>query len=492
MSASTSPQSSSGTAASGSGLSDSDIATSARLPLFLLFASSAIWLLLGSIFGLLASVKIHAPNMLADCAWFTYGRVYAASANSFLYGFGVQAGLSVILWLFAWLGRTRLAQGVLVLVAAALWNLGVTVGVVGILAGDSTGFENFEMPRYAALILFLSYLVMGIIAAITLHQRRERPLVLSHWFLLAALFWFPWIYSTAALLLLANPVRGVAQAVIDWWYANNLQAVWFGLVGLGTAFYLLPKLLKREIHSCALGLLTFWSLMIFGSWGGIPNSGPVPAWMPSISTAATVLSFITVLSFALNYFKTTGGFLPKTSEPESALPLRFISFGVLSFILASLLNIITSPIQVARITDMTWFVPGRLFLNNYGFFAMILFGAIYYIVPRLVGAQHWTPGLVRLHFNLAAAGAAMTVLALLLGGLVQAFQLNDPKIPFSSTVKTSMMVVGISMLGNLLLLAAHTAFVVNVVRVANRYYEAKAAAAYAAATADLFQAGAKS
>src|SRR5262245_46467797 len=102
MSASTSPQSSSGTAAFGGSLSDSEISTSARLSLFLLFASAAIWLLLGSLFGLLASVKIHAPSMLADCAWFTYGRVHAASTNSFLYGFGVQAGLGAILWLFAW------------------------------------------------------------------------------------------------------------------------------------------------------------------------------------------------------------------------------------------------------------------------------------------------------------------------------------------------------------------------------------------------------
>ena len=457
-----------------------------------MFASAAIWLLLGSVFALLASVKVHAPNILADCPWFTYGRVHAASTNSFLYGFGVQAGLGAILWLFAWLGRTRLAQGILVLFAAALWNLGVTAGVLGILAGDSTGFDTFEMPRYAALILFLSCLLTGIIAAVTLHQRRERPLAVSHWFLLAAIFWFPWIYSTAGLLLLTFPVRGVAQVVIDLWYANNLQAVWFGLVGLGIAFYLLPKLLKRELDSCCLALLTFWLLILFSSWGGIPNSAPVPAWMPAISTAATLLSLLTVLTLGLNYFRTTGSILPKSSDPESELPLRFISLGLLSFMAATLLNILTSSFQVARFTDLTWFTSGRMFLNNYGFFAMVLFGAIYYIVPRLAGAQHWNPALIRWHFILSAGGVALTVIPLVLGGLLQGFQLNNPKVPFLDTLKTTLMVTGMTTLGELLFLAAHAAFVINVVRVANRYYEAKAAAAYAAATADLFQAGAKS
>src|SRR5882672_7929325 len=133
MSASTSPQSSSGTAALAGAIPDAEIAASCRLPLFLLFASAAVWLLLSSVFALIASLKFHSPNILADCACLTYGRVRAASTNSLLYGFGAQAGLGVILWLFTWLGRTRLAQGLLVIVGAALWNFGVTVGILGIL-----------------------------------------------------------------------------------------------------------------------------------------------------------------------------------------------------------------------------------------------------------------------------------------------------------------------------------------------------------------------
>ena len=90
---------------------------------------------------------------------------------------------------------------------------------MGILSGGSTGFENLEMPAYAASLVLLGYLMMAVWGVLTFHQRRERQLYVSQWFLLAALFWFPWIYSTANLLLQCFPVRGMAQAVIAWWYS---------------------------------------------------------------------------------------------------------------------------------------------------------------------------------------------------------------------------------------------------------------------------------
>src|SRR5512133_136964 len=63
-----------------------------------LFISAAFWLLLGSIFGLISSIKFHSPGFLADPAWLTYGRVRAASVNLLLYGFCVPGGLGAALW----------------------------------------------------------------------------------------------------------------------------------------------------------------------------------------------------------------------------------------------------------------------------------------------------------------------------------------------------------------------------------------------------------
>ena len=173
------------------------IDASCRLPLVLLFLSGAVWLLIGSAFGLIASIKFHAPGFLADSAWLTYGRVQPAGVNCFLYGFACRRGwVSPCGCSRAWAAPPWPRRGWSSL-ARLCWNVGVTAGVLGILAGGSTGFENLEMPRYAARLLLLGYLMMALWGVLTFHRRRERQVYVSQWFLLAALFWFPWIYSTA-------------------------------------------------------------------------------------------------------------------------------------------------------------------------------------------------------------------------------------------------------------------------------------------------------
>src|SRR5215469_12793643 len=72
---------------------------SCRLPLLVLFISGAIWLVIGSIFSLIGSIKFHAPGFMGNQAWLSYGRVHPAYTNSVLYGFCLQAGFGVLLWL---------------------------------------------------------------------------------------------------------------------------------------------------------------------------------------------------------------------------------------------------------------------------------------------------------------------------------------------------------------------------------------------------------
>ena len=357
---------------------------SCRLPLVVLFLCAAVWLVISSAFALIASIKFHAPGFLAASAWLTYGRVHPAALNCLLYGFCMPAGLGVALWLLVRLGRATLALPGLVAAGALCWNLGVAAGIGGILAGGSTGFENLEMPPYAARLVFLGYLMIVVWAVLTFHQRRERQLFVSQWFLFAALFWFPWIYSTADLLLLAFRVRGIAQAVIAWWYADNLLVVWLGLVGLAAVFYFVPKLTGRELHSRYLALLTFWMLILFGSWGGIPASAPVPAWLPVSSAVATGLGVIPIIAVALNVHGTLGGQCSKLLAHPS---LRFIGFGVVAFIIGGLMSAAGALSEVSRVTNFTWYMVARGALNSYGFFAMVMFGAVYYILPQLTGTE---------------------------------------------------------------------------------------------------------
>ena len=453
---------------------------SCRLPLVVLFLSAAVWLLIASAFELITSIKFHAPAFLADSAWLTYGRARPAATSSMLYGFGLQAGLGVALWMLARLGRTKLAAPGLVIVGALCWNLGVTAGVVGILLGGNTGYENLEMPPYAATLIFLGYLVMVLWAVVTFHRRRERQLYVSQWFLFAGLFWFPWTYSTANLLLLSFRVRGIAQAVIAWWYSDNLRVVWIGLVGLASAFYFLPKLASRELHSRYLALLTFWSLLLFGSWGGIPASAPVPAWMPVLSAVATMLGVIPALAVALNVHWTLGGRWSRLAEHAS---LRFVGFGLVAFVLATLASVATGLPAISQVTHFTWFTVARDFLNSYGFFAMVMFGAIYYILPQLMGEAFPFPRLVQAHFWIGAAGVLLFVVPLAIGGIVQGLKLQRAAIPFTDIAKGTLPFLRASTIGDVLIALGHLMFLTNLAALVARFCRLRAVAAWAEATA---------
>jgi cytochrome c oxidase cbb3-type subunit 1 len=459
------------------------------MPLFVMFVSAAIWLIIASVFGLISSIKFHSPGFLADIAQLTYGRVRPVFVNALIYGFGLQAGLGVSLWLVARLGRTTLAGPVFVTFGASLWNLGLTIGTLAILAGESTGFEYLEIPFYAALLIFLGYLLIGICGVLTLQQRRERPLFVSQWFILTAVFWFPWIYSTANLLLVKYPVRGVTQAVIAWWYADNLLWVWLALVGLAAIFYFIPKLLKRELHSHYLALFAFWMLILFAGWGGIAVSAPVPAWMPTFSMIGTVLTVIPLLAVALNVQRTLAGNYSKVrSEPA----LLFIAFGAGAFIVAGFMKVCGLVLDFNQELRFTWFMPARDLLNSYGFFAMVMFGAIYRIFPQLTGFEFPFPRFVRAHFWLAAAGVFLSVLPLAIGGVVQTLELQNANIPFMDIVKSTLPVLRVSTIGDLLLLAGHLLFLGNAAGLLVRFSRARAMSAYAEMTADLFKtAGAK-
>src|SRR6185369_11968606 len=112
-----------------------EIDASCRRPVVFLLSAAALWLAIGACLGVITSIKAHAPGFLAAPAWLTYGRVRPAAADAFVYGFLVQTGLATGLWMICRLGRS-VAQGTRIMTAAAaLWNIGLILGLVDILAG---------------------------------------------------------------------------------------------------------------------------------------------------------------------------------------------------------------------------------------------------------------------------------------------------------------------------------------------------------------------
>lgn len=457
--------------AAGSGetrLPAAQIDASLRWPLLLVFSSAAAWLLVGLVLSLITAIKLHAPDFVANTSWLTLGRVRPAAMNCVLYGFASQASLGLMLWLLCRLGGNRFAFQIPTIVAAKLWNLGVTIGVIAILAGASTGFEWLEMPRYANGLLFVAYLLIGLCVIATFQARRVRELYPSQWFLLVALFWFPWAFSAANHLLILFPVRGTMQAVVNGWFTGSFATLWLGAVAVAAIYYFVPRLTEQPLYSSGLAAFAFWTLLGFGGFTGLIGliGGPVPRWMPAVSTAATVCLLFPIGCNLVNWHLTASAGCRESECKvwKNNLPLHFIMLGVLCYALNGLLNAFAAFPHVASVLNLTYFTTARHSLFLFGCVGSVLFGALYYILPRVAEANWANEKFIRLHLYCTLAGVALIVFGLALGGFLQGRKLANPSIAFLDVVKATTPMLGISTLGWTTLLLGQCLFAVNLLK----------------------------
>jgi cytochrome c oxidase cbb3-type subunit 1 len=106
--------------------------------------------------------------------------------------------------------------------------------------------------------------------------------------------------------------------------------------------------------------------------------------------------------------------------------IRFTFFGVIAFAVGSALSILSSLRSVDAIVHFTPFAGGLQQILLYSFFSMVMFGAIYYITPRLVGCEWLSSTMISLHFWGAAYGGAMVAALMIFSGLAQGMTYADP------------------------------------------------------------------
>ena len=433
------------------------IDASTRVPVLMFYASAIVWLLIGTLLAGFVSFKMHSPDWLSNVSFLTWGRLRPVHMDVMIYGWASMVGMGTAVWLMARLCRTTLRHPLLLVTGAWFWNIGVLLGAGGILVGDSTGYQWLEFPPYAAVVLFVAYTLIISWAVLMFRFRRGEQIYITQWYLLGAFLWFPWLYAAAQLMLFVVPVQGVLQAAVSWWYANNLLFLWLGAIALGTAYYMIPKVIGRPVYSYHLATIGFWTYALFSSWTGMQQlvDGPFPAWMVTASIAATILTIIPVATVGLNHHMTMQGYFPVMRYSPT---LRFTVFGAMAYTVFSVVGILISLRSVARYVHLTEASTAYLHLGLYAFFTMVMFGSMYYIVPRLVGREWRYATLIKLHFWASAYGIGLMTLMLLVGGYVQGVSANDPSLPYIESTQSVLPYLRGRTLAALLLTASHFVF----------------------------------
>jgi cytochrome c oxidase cbb3-type subunit 1 len=433
------------------------IDASTRVPVLMFYASAMFWLLVGTLLAGFISFKLHSPDWLSNISYLSWGRLRPVHMNMMVYGWASMVGMGTAIWLMARLCRTTLRHPLLLVAGTWFWNIGVAVGIVAILMGYSTGYQWLEFPPYAAVILLVAYSLIISWAVLMFRFRRGEQIYITQWYLLGAFLWFPWLYTAAQAMLFVVPVQGVMQAAVGWWYANNVLFLWLGAIGLGTAYYMIPKVIGRPVYSYHLATIGFWTYALFSSWTGMQHlvDGPFPAWMITASISATILTIIPVATVGLNHHMTMQGYFPVMRYSPT---LRFTVFGAMSYTVFSVVGILISLRSTARYLSFTEASIAYSHLGLYAFFTMIMFGSMYYIVPRLVGREWRYATLIKLHFWASAYGIGLMSLMLLVGGFVQGASQNDPSLPFIESVQSVLPYLRGRTLAALLLTASHFIF----------------------------------
>ena len=439
-----------------------EIDRSMRGPVMHWLSSATFWLLAGTVFALVSSHKMTSPDFLADHPWLTFGRVRPAHLNAVVYGWLSAGSVAVALWILARLCRAPLRHGWSLHVAAVLWNVGNCLGIVGILSGRSTSIEWLEYPGDVSPWLLAAFAIVTWQGVDMLRRRPPGHIYVSQWYLFAALFWFPMLYLTAQVLLVWKPVTAIAQGPVNWWFGHNVLGLWFTPVGLASAYYLIPKVIGRPIHSYYLSAVGFWSLAFFYAWNGMHHliGGPYPAWMISASVAASIMMGVPVVTVAINHHMTMVGHF---SALRWSPTLRFVVFGAMCYTLVSFQGSITAIRAVNRVTHFTHYTIAHSHFGMYAFATMVLFGSIYYIVPRLLEREWPSAFLIRLHFWTVALGIVSYIVVLSVGGIEQGLNLQKADMPFLDIVRRTIPYLYARTWSGLLITIGHLAFATSFV-----------------------------
>ena len=388
---------------------------SCRGPVLFLAFSAVAWLLVYSLFALLAGVKVHASGMMADSAWLAYGRIQPASQLALQFGFLVQLGLAVSAWILSHRGKTVLVDGGYLIFGGMLWNAGVTLGFLGILAGNASGLEGLQMPGKVLPLLFFGFVLVGLSLVQTNNRRTDEEMSPAQWFLFAATLWLPWVLAGSYLLIHFFHAKGVVANIVDWWFIQNFARVYLTFVGLGTLFHFLPALSGRQLVGRGHAQFAFWVMLLFGSVGGVSPGAPVPAWLPALSTVTAVFYFFGVIAAWVSLKRTINA--AAAANDADSLVYNLMRLAALVFISISVVNVFFAFPGPGSTAEFTTYGPAMELLFNLGFVGLTLIAALYHIFPRLAGMD-FSPRMTRIQTTAIVLGFFGATLPSALGGLM--------------------------------------------------------------------------
>jgi cbb3-type cytochrome oxidase subunit 1 len=143
-------------------------------------------------------------------------------------------------------------------------------------------------------------------------------------------------------------------------------------------------------------------------------------------------------------------------------PFCYVKFGTAAFILSGLMLVASACPQICRVTEFTWFGPAQAQLQILGFFAIVICGAIYELLPRVMGFALAFPKFVRIQHWLFMLGILLWAGSLAVGGVEQGIKLNNPQTAFADSTAVALIFLRAGTTGLLFILLGSLLFAANI------------------------------
>ena len=253
--------------------------------------------------------------------------------------------------------------------------------------------------------------------------------------------------------------KGLGQVAVQGFYIHNAVGMWFTFLGLGIAYYALPKLLNRPIYSYALGILGFWTQLAFYPMIGAHHFlfSPLPWWIQSLAVIFSVGMIVPVWTATGNFWLTMHG---RWTVIWRSYALPFLWAGIGFYFLSSTQGSIESIRSVQAIWHFTNFTVGHSHLTMYGFVSFLAWGGIYAMLPKATRREP-SPLAAGINFWLALLGVLIYVGALSITGTIQGLTWATGN-PFIASVQASQPYWIARAVSGAMMYTAHIAFAYNV------------------------------
>ena len=390
--------------------------------------AAMVWAIIGMLVGDWVAWLLAFPRLtFADVPWASFGRLRPIHTTGIIFGFGGNALIATSMHVMQRTSRARLPDQLSPWFVLAGYNLFCVLAVSGYLIGVTQSKEYAEPEWYADIWLVIVWVTYFILYLRTLARRREPHIYVANWYFLAFILVVAMLHivNNLALPVSLSSAKsyslfsGVQDAMVQWWYGHNAVAFFLTAGFLGMLYYYLPKRAGRPIYSYRMSIIGFWGITFFYVWVGSHHLHytALPQWVQTLGMTFSVMLLVPSWIAAANALLTLHGAWHKVRDDAT---LRFMMVAAVFYGLSTFEGSFLAIQPVNALSHYTDWTIAHVHAGTLGWNAMIIFGAIYYLVPQLwKRPSMYSPRLVEVHFWFAIAGTVIYVFAMWNSGITQ-------------------------------------------------------------------------